>query len=239
MVWWDVVKEAFGFVVVFVSQSFLLLHTLAVLGLPRVHLFICSNSQKDIHTHAHPLKLRSIVSHWNWIDRYPLNTPAISFVISSLNCAFAVSKSKSDSNCKVVALEFFRRSWPLLLFLDLRLPACEYWKKFRCVGQNKKQKQTHTHKKTLLWDWFTDHLEQAHLLSNIYLEKIPAVLLTSLFLDIRNSQDKTNIAIFVSKKQISVCIFFFYSNTLFLLLFLVPSALALNLACTRLRWCPA
>lgn len=53
----------------------------------------------------------------------PLNIPLISLVRSSLNCAFADSKSKSDSNCKVVGLEVFTRSWPLLLFLDLRLAA--------------------------------------------------------------------------------------------------------------------
>lgn len=63
---------------------------------------------------------------WDWIDRYlTVNLPSTSFVRSSLNWAFAVSKSKSDSNCKVVAFEFFTSSWPLLLFLDLRLPAPE------------------------------------------------------------------------------------------------------------------
>lgn len=58
-----------------------------------------------------------------------VNIPTTSFVRSSLNWAFAVSKSKSDSNCSVVAFELFTISCPLARFLDLRLPACEHQEK--------------------------------------------------------------------------------------------------------------
>lgn len=66
------------------------------------------------------------------------NIPMTSFVRSSLNWAFAVSKSKSESNSKVVALEFLARSCPLLLVLDLRLPA-EMSFKYTCYIQSCKQ----------------------------------------------------------------------------------------------------
>lgn len=45
--------------------------------------------------------------------------------MSSLNWALAVSKSKSDSNFRVVPFEFFTSSWPLIRFLDLRLAAVQ------------------------------------------------------------------------------------------------------------------
>lgn len=133
-VWWDVVKEAFGFVVVFITHSLLLLCSLAVLGIPGLHLFNCSNSKKRKQKHTHKknnqyiwvyVPLKSCIIQWYLFQNK--NIPTTSFVRSSLNWAFAVSKSKSDSNCKVVAVGFFTRSWPLLLFLDLRLPV--QWKK--------------------------------------------------------------------------------------------------------------
>lgn len=90
-------------------------------------------------------------------DWQTLNVPTTAFVRTSLNWAFAVSKSKSDSNCKVVAFEFFTRSRPLLLFLDLRLPVCEYQQKFRQIKQTQLEKL------------FSNHLEQVHPLWYLHL----------------------------------------------------------------------
>lgn len=49
----------------------------------------------------------------------------------SLNSAFAVSKSKSASNSKDATLEFFAKSWPRLLVLDLRLAENNHQSQFK------------------------------------------------------------------------------------------------------------
>lgn len=76
--------------------------------------------------------------------RREMNPPITSFVRSFLNWAFADSKSKSDSNFRVLDFEFFTSNWPLLQFLDLRLPAQEH-RQARARTHTKKQtpKQKH------------------------------------------------------------------------------------------------
>lgn len=69
----------------------------------------CQQLQVTQHTHA-SMEQRYFASIQPQLTDSLSNMPEVSFVMSSLNCAFAVSKSKSDSNCKVVALEFFTRS---------------------------------------------------------------------------------------------------------------------------------
>lgn len=121
---------------------------------------------------------------------FETNIPTTSFVRSSLNCAFAVSKSKSDSNCRVVALEFFTRSWPLLRFLDLRLPAREHQNELRQITQSPP------------WNWFSNYLKQVHLLLEIYIshrQRSHISLLWQICASPHSSltaeTDKTNIAV--------------------------------------------
>lgn len=63
-VWWDVVKEAFGFVVVFVTQGFVLVDSLAVLSLPWIRLV---SSCKSHHKHFHGTAFFCLRSGPNWL----------------------------------------------------------------------------------------------------------------------------------------------------------------------------